>query len=130
MDGIWLAFGQRRYDLVDGVVGDLAHFVVGAVLDRMVDENAGGLEAESVCLDTSRPDKFVGGDHDAGDAAGFEIGEVVHTARRARPSVGEGFDHRVAAGGDLLAQIGRGGSREGWFSQAFNVGTAFTQMFG
>jgi hypothetical protein len=25
----------------------------------------------------------------------------VHTARRARPSIGEGFDHRLAARGDL-----------------------------
>src|SRR5438132_4685289 len=44
---------------------------------------------------------------DARDAGSLQLGDVVHTARRARSSIGEGFDHRVTLGPDLAPQISR-----------------------
>src|SRR6185295_6533717 len=76
--------GYRLDDLVDRAVGERLKLGVRAVLDGMGDEHAG-------------------------NAAGFEVGDVVHTARRARASIGECLDHHVAGGGDLVAQVDRRG---------------------
>jgi hypothetical protein len=51
----------------------------------------------------------------------------MHTARRAAASIRQGFEHRVALGGDLLAQVDGGGLREGGLRVALDAGAAFAE---
>ena len=62
-----------------------------------------------------------GGDEDARQAPGLEIGDVVHTARRARASIGERFDHHVARRRDLVAQVDRRGLGERRLAEALDA---------
>jgi hypothetical protein len=52
-------------------------------------------------LRLGRVHEHVRGDEYRGDPAGLEVGDVVHTARRTRASISQGFDDHVAALGDL-----------------------------
>jgi hypothetical protein len=73
----------------------------------MGDEHRGRVEAERRGLSRGGLDELRGREEDSRKASTLEIGDVVHTARRARTSVGQGFDHDVALGGDLVAQVDR-----------------------
>ena len=85
-----------------------------------------------------RPHRPRGAQRRAGDpellrarhAPAFQFHDVVHTARRARPSVGERLDHRVAALGDLLAEIDRRGAGEGRLAKPLDPGAALGQAPG
>src|SRR3989442_12660623 len=91
-----------------------AYLLVGPALDRVRHVDGGRREAERLRLPLGAVDELLGCDEDRRHAARLEIDDVVHTARRARPSIGERFDDGVAARGDLVAQIGGrgpGGSR-------------------
>lgn len=79
--------GQRRQHLREGLVGDRLDLGRGAVLDRMRDEDDGGLEAQRIALRGDTIDELGGDDVDAGEAAVIEIVEVVQTARCAGPSI-------------------------------------------
>ena len=57
----------------------------------------------------------------------FQIDDVVHTARRAATSIGQGFDHRLALNGNLLAQIFGRGLGEGRFTEALDMRSLLTQ---
>src|SRR5262249_43012964 len=98
-----VAAEQCSGDLLKGAVGDRDHFLVGAVLNRMLDEDRGGITAEGARLRGGAVDELDGGDEHSGDAARLEVDDVVHTARRARPSVGERFDDGAAVLGDVVA---------------------------
>ena len=65
--------------------------------------------AEQACLLECFVGEGEGADSRCGNASPFEPYQVVHTARHARPSVGEPFDGEVAVERDLLDQIGGGG---------------------
>lgn len=93
---------QGTEQRVDGCVGQRGHLIVAAILDRMRDEDAALRYAERARLNRRGFDKFDRGNKDAGEAAVFEIDDVVHTARRAAASIGESLDDRAALGGDLL----------------------------
>src|SRR5919201_5064035 len=92
---------ERAHDLVDGRVGKGAYLLVGTVLDGMRDEHAGRVTAQPACLRLRGVTELRGGHEDARDAAGLQRADVVHTARRAGPSVGQRFDDDVAAAADL-----------------------------
>ena len=66
--------------------------------------------------------KRFGGHHHTGQATAFQVIDVVHTARRTRSSIGEGFDDRRTLGGDLVAQVDRGRLGERWLGVAQNGG--------
>ena len=88
-------------------VRDLDHLGVRPILNRVGSIDGGQVSTE--CLGLSDRTIFEGDgcDERAGDSSDFHICRVVHTARCARASIGEGFEHRVTLGGDPLAQIHR-----------------------
>ena len=94
------SLGQSPEDVGQRDVGEGAHLVVGAVLNGVGDEHG----------------------H---DASGFEVGDVVHTARRARASIGERLDHHVAGRGDLMAQVERRRLGERRLAKAFDAQAPF-----
>src|SRR5437773_5789603 len=104
-----------------------AHLRVGPVLDRVRHVDGGRREAERFRLPLGAVDELLGRDEDRGHAARLEIDDVVHTARRARPSIGERFDDGVAACGDLVAQVGGRGLGEGRLAEAEGGDAAGTQ---
>ena len=81
-------------------------------------EDGGGFVAEGIGLGFGRFDEFRAGDEAAGDSAIFEVGDIVHTARRARPSIGQGFDDHVALRADLLFEIDGCDACEGGLGEA------------
>jgi len=74
-------------------------------------EDARHVQPKSGALGLSGIPKLDRGGENPGDASAFKVVDVVHTARRARTSIGQRFDHRIALAGDLVAQID--GSRLG-----------------
>ena len=84
-------------------IGVGPHFVVGPVLNRVRDEHSCRRESERLCLRFGGLDEHCRGDEDSDDAAGLEITDVVHTARRATASIRKGLDDHLALGGDLVA---------------------------
>lgn len=119
--------GQRFEDFVQCAVCDGVHFVVRTVLDRMLDEDTGWAAAEGLGLGFGGADEFGRSDEDGGQPEAFEGGRVVHTARRTRPSIGQGFDHPVAAFGDPLAQVEGGHAGEGGLAEALDLRTLVDQ---
>ena len=73
----------------------------------MLDEYAGRVKAQALGLYFGCVDKRGRCNKDRRDATAFKIADVVHTARRAASSIGERFDHRITAGGDLVAKVDR-----------------------
>jgi hypothetical protein len=71
----------------------------------MPDVGRGGLDSEGFGLGTDPVFELDGCYKHAHNPAFLEVFLVVHTARRAAASVGQGFDDRVAADRDLVAQV-------------------------
>ena len=87
-------------------VSNGSHFVVGAILDRVRHEYALYCrKAQCVSLRFGGLDKNIRGDEHRWHTASFKINDVVHTARRATASIGEGLDNQSALRGDFVAQI-------------------------
>jgi hypothetical protein len=84
------------------IVGQFLQFVIGPVLHRMRNEHVGWIGAEPLRLDGGGIDELGGGDTDRRNSAGFEIREVMRTARRAGASVRQSFDDDVHLAHDLL----------------------------
>jgi len=78
---------QKRYHLLEGLVGDGFDLGLGAVLDRMRDVDHARREAQRIALRFDAFGEFRGDDVDARKTAAIEIVEVVQTARCARPSI-------------------------------------------
>src|SRR3546814_14198799 len=93
------AGGEGGDDLVERDVGQGPHLVVGAVLDRVGHEDARRVEPERLRLGRGGVDELARRDEHAGYAPALQISDVGHTARRARPSVGERLDDQVALRG-------------------------------
>ncbi len=104
-----------------------SHLVVGSILDGMRDIYGRRGDSESRGLSFSRFHKFVGGDKNAGNAAFFQVDYVVHTARRAGTSVGQGFNHHTALGTNGLSQFKRSYSGKSRFFIAFDGQTPISQ---
>ncbi len=84
-------------------------------------------EAERLRLRFGGVFEHARGDKHRRNAARLEIGDVVHTARRTRPSIGQGFDDDLTALGDLTAQIRRRRLGEGRLPKPFNLQAALAQ---
>jgi len=100
------------------------HFFVGAILYRMRHEHSlHRWKTESVGLHLGGLYEHIRGDEYRRHAPSFKIHDVVHTARRATASIGEGFDHQRAFGGDLMAQVDGGGLCESGLAKTQNLRT-------
>ena len=55
-------------------------------------------------------DERLGAHRGGRDAQAFQANDVVHTARHARPSIGQAFDSEIAVDRDLLDHLPGGGS--------------------
>jgi len=85
------------------IVGQFLQFVIGPVLHRVRNEHIGRIGAKRLRLTGGGIDKLGGGDTDRRNSAGFEIREVMRTARRAGASVSQSFDDDVHLAHDPLA---------------------------
>lgn len=83
-------------EVLERTIGNRHHLRVSTVLNRVVDENGCRIGPERPGLMFRTVDEFDGGNVHPRNAAGFQINDVVHTARRTTPSISEGFDHQVA----------------------------------
>ncbi len=84
------------------IVGQLFQFVIGPVLHRVRNEHIGRIGAKRLRLHRGGIDELGGGDTDRRNSAGFEIREVMRTARRAGASVRQSFNHDVHLTHNLL----------------------------
>ena len=109
---------QTRNQLVESAVGQGLDLGIGSILDRVLDEDPRRIRSQGPGLRLGRVAKHARGDEHRRNASLFEIGGVVHTARRARPSVGQRLDHCIAALGDLLSKIDRRHLGEGRLREA------------
>ena len=83
-------------------VGQFPQFLIGAILHRMRHEHISRVGSETLRLHGGGIDELGGGDTDRRDAVGFEIRQVMRTARRAGASVSQAFDDQVHLAHDLL----------------------------
>ena len=83
------------------VVGEFLQFVIGPILHRMRHEHIRRVGAKRLRLRGGGFDKLRGGDTDRRNSVGFEIREVMRTARRAGASVRQTFDDDVHLAHDL-----------------------------
>ena len=90
----------RRYDPLENrshrIIRDCRKLFGGAVLDWVRHPDQRRRKAERLRLCLSRRLKLFGGHRAARDPATVEGQDVMQTARRARPSVSQPFDHHVA----------------------------------
>ena len=77
--------------------------MVGAVLDGMGGQHPERVHTQGPALRIGCLSEAIRGHEHSRHPPALEVDDVVHTARRARSSVGQGFDHRAALGGDLAA---------------------------
>jgi len=94
---------QQRQDRLQMIVRQSFQFVIGPVLHRMRNEHVSRIGAQRLRLTGGGIDELGGGDTDRRNSAGFEIREVMRTARRAGASVRESFDNDVHLTDDLPA---------------------------
>ena len=80
--------GQGRDDRTDSSICKCAELVVCTILNRMLDEHIGWLEAERFGLALCRGDELSGRHCDCGQTAIFNFRDIMRTARSARTSVG------------------------------------------
>ena len=84
------------------IVGQFLQFLIGAILHRMRHEHIGRVGPQTLRLHGSGIDELGGGNTDRRNSAGFEIREVMRTARRAGASVSQAFDDDINLAHDLL----------------------------
>jgi len=80
--------GQGRDERTDGCICECTELVICTVLNRMLDEHIGWLEAERFGLALCRGDELSGRHCDCGQTAIFNFRDIMRTARSARTSVG------------------------------------------
>jgi len=101
-----LCMRQQADDLLQGVIRQLPHLIVSAVLDRVAHEHHGRLETQGFRLGRCGLDELAGGNAYAGNVATFQVCDVMCTTRRAGTSVSQPFNHQVHFTGNLLFQLG------------------------
>jgi hypothetical protein len=84
------------------IVRQFPQFLIGAILHRMRHEHISRVGAQTLRLHGSGIDELGGGNTDRRNSAGFEICEVMRTARRAGASVSQAFDDEIDFAHDLL----------------------------
>lgn len=78
--GLWVRPADRCDELVDCLVSERSHLVVAAVLNRVLDEESGRVEAKCGRLRLGCGHERARSYEDAGKAAALEVGDVMHTA--------------------------------------------------
>jgi hypothetical protein len=92
--------GQLLHYLLNDEVRPLPHLIGGEILHGMRHADDGKpCHAEGLCLDPRGVEKDLRGEDGGRNLALFKSDPVVHTARRARPSVGQRLDDHIAAAG-------------------------------
>jgi hypothetical protein len=94
-------FHQQRQYRLQMIVRQFLQFVIGAILHRMRNEHIRRIRPERLRLGGGGIDELRGGDADRRNSAGFQVREVMRTARRAGASVSQSFDHEVHLAHDL-----------------------------
>ena len=84
------------------IVGQFLQFVVRPILHRMWNEHIGRIGAKRFRLGGGGIDEFGGRDTDRRDSVGFQIRQVMRTARRAGASVSQSFNNKTHLAHDLL----------------------------
>ncbi len=79
----------------------------------MLNQDVRGRESEGRRLRQSSLGELRAREENPYQASTFQVSDVVHTARRATASIGEGFNHHLTLGGDPVPQIDRRGLGEG-----------------
>jgi hypothetical protein len=70
----------RTWQLVNRLVGKRPHFVVGAILNGMLDEQPCRVETQCFGLGLGSGNEWIRGNEDAWKAAALKVGDVMHTA--------------------------------------------------
>ena len=117
------SFAERR----KACIGDVRHFRIRSVLNRMRHVHCSRLRTERLSLLLGPVLEHMTRNKDTRDAEHFKVQRVVHTARRAAPSIGQCFDNRLALLCDLAAHIHRGRFRKGRLLVTTNLGPLFTE---
>jgi hypothetical protein len=95
--------GELLHHRLNDEVRPLPHLLGGEILHGMRHADDGKpWHAEGLCLDPRGVEKDLRGEYGGRNLALFKGDPVVHTARRARPSVGKRLDDHIAAAGQLL----------------------------
>ena len=84
------------------MVGECPHLLIGAILDGVSDVDGVGIDTECSGLCSGRFTEHFGRYEYPGNAPAFEIGDVVHTARRTTASIRERLDHGLTIAGDFV----------------------------
>jgi len=111
------------------LVRDGVDFCIRPVLNGMGDIDDGRVEAERSALRYGGFFERSGGDHAARDAARVEIGNVMQTARCARASIAERFNHNVAFHRYSLNDVKRRDLCVSRLGVAFDCQSAFGHAF-
>ena len=93
---------QGGEDVIERGVGEVTQLPCTAILNGVGNKHGGRREAQSGGLGGSGGNELRRGHQYPWHAAPLEVGDVVHTARRATPSISEGLDDHIAVNGDLL----------------------------
>ena len=123
-----MLYTNALHDAFNSAIGKCLHFFVGAILDRMGDEDAGGIKSQGGRLGVGCFSEWLRCDKDGGYAARFQVGRIVHTARCARPSIGQAFDDDIAFSGNLLLEFDRCRARECGFDVAVDFEVALREV--
>ena len=83
------------------IVRQFPQLRIGAILHRMRHEHISRVRPKRLRLRGGGIDELGGGDTDRRNSTGFQIREVMRTARRAGASVSQSFDHEVHFAHDL-----------------------------
>jgi hypothetical protein len=84
------------------IVRHFPQLLIGAILHRMRHEHISRIGAKRLRLRGGGIDELGGGDTDRRNSTGFQIREVMRTARRAGASVSQPFDHHAHLAHDLM----------------------------
>lgn len=84
------------------IVGQFLQFVIRPILHRMRNEHISRIGAKRFRLSGGGIDEFGGRDTDRRYSVGFQIRQVMRTARRAGASVRQPFDNETHLAHDLL----------------------------
>jgi len=93
-----LILEQRAQGLIEGPLGQFLQLRVGPTLNRMPNKNHCRAGPERVFLRFNGRCELIGSDQNGRNSIRLVFGQVVQTARYARPSIGEGLDHRHRLG--------------------------------
>ena len=107
-----LVAGQDGYHLAGQTFGPFPQLFPAQVLNGVFGEYGGIIGgAPHLCHSLGGGNEPVGADSGRGQTGLFYVNSVVHTARTARASIPDGYDHRVAVVRQLLngRRVGRAG---------------------